>query len=232
MRVLVLTIAMLLSGWSYAAENYPSQRITVIAPFAPGSGTDAVARIVSQRLSEILKTTIIVDNRVGANGALGAAAAARSAPDGYTLFAGGTSTHAANPSLSEIDPVRSRRRFRSDFAVRPVSLFPDRRSQPARQKRRRPRGAGQEQAGHVDVRLCQRAWPIVRRGVQAAGRDRYRRRALPKQPAGRDRHYCATCLDDVYRTWHLRSPRSRPAWYARSQPQIRTAPRYSLTFRP
>jgi tripartite-type tricarboxylate transporter receptor subunit TctC len=120
-RVLVLMIAMLLSGWSYAAENYPSQRITMIVPFAPGSGTDAVARIVSQRLSEILKTTIVVDNRVGANGALGAAAAARSAPDGYTLFAGGTSTHAANPSLLksiQYDPV-------ADFVpISQYGLFP------------------------------------------------------------------------------------------------------------
>src|SRR4051794_997418 len=74
-RVVLLTIALLLSQLNQAsAENYPSQRITVIAPFAPGSGTDSVARIVFQRLSELLKTTIVIDNRVGANGALGATA--------------------------------------------------------------------------------------------------------------------------------------------------------------
>lgn len=119
MRVLLLAIALLLSHGSLAtaAEIYPSQRITVIAPFAPGSGTDGVARIVFQRLSELLKATIIIDNRVGANGALGATAAARSAPDGYTLLVGGTSTHAANPSLLksiQYDPI-------TDFV--PISQF-------------------------------------------------------------------------------------------------------------
>ncbi|MCP3409381.1 tripartite tricarboxylate transporter substrate binding protein [Bradyrhizobium sp. CCGB01] len=118
MRVLLLTIVLLLSQLSGAgAQNYPSQRITVIAPFAPGSGTDGVARIVFQRLSELLKTTIVIDNRVGANGALGATAAARSVPDGYTLLVGGTSTHAANPSMLksiQYDPV-------ADFA--PISQF-------------------------------------------------------------------------------------------------------------
>lgn len=119
MRVLLLAIALLLSHGNLAAavETYPSQRITVIAPFAPGSGTDGVARIVFQRLSELLKATIIIDNRVGANGALGATAAARSAPDGYTLLVGGTSTHAANPSLLksiQYDPI-------TDFV--PISQF-------------------------------------------------------------------------------------------------------------
>lgn len=118
MRAPLLTIALLLSQLNGAgAETYPSQRITVIAPFAPGSGTDGVARIVFQRLSELLKATIIIDNRVGANGALGATAAARSAPDGYTLLVGGTSTHAANPSLLksiQYDPI-------TDFV--PISQF-------------------------------------------------------------------------------------------------------------
>lgn len=82
-----------------AAQTYPARPITLIVPFGPGSGTDAVTRIVSQRLSEVLKTPIVVDNRAGANGAIGAAAAARATPDGYTLMAGGSSTHAANPSL-------------------------------------------------------------------------------------------------------------------------------------
>ncbi|MET0409374.1 MAG: tripartite tricarboxylate transporter substrate binding protein [Hyphomicrobium sp.] len=123
MQVFLVTIALLLSlcNLAAAAEKYPSQRITVIAPFAPGSGTDGVARIVFQRLSELLKTTIVIDNRVGANGALGATAAARSAPDGYTLLIGGTSTHAANPSLLksiQYDPV-------ADFApISQLGLFP------------------------------------------------------------------------------------------------------------
>jgi tripartite-type tricarboxylate transporter receptor subunit TctC len=100
MRRIPLAFAMLLFACGIAtAETYPSRRITVIVPFAAGSGTDSVARIVTQRLAEMLKTIIVVENRPGASGSIGATAAARSAPDGYTLFFGGTSTHAANPSL-------------------------------------------------------------------------------------------------------------------------------------
>lgn len=113
---------MLLSVWDVAtADSYPSRRITVIVPFGAGSGTDSVARIVTQRLAEILKATIVVENRPGASGSIGAAAAARSAPDGYTLFFGGSSTHAANPSLLksiQYSPLE-------DFApIARIGLFP------------------------------------------------------------------------------------------------------------
>lgn len=118
MRHVLLGIVVLLSSCCLAtAEAYPSQRITVIVPFGPGSGTDSIARVVCQRLSEVLKTTIIIENRVGANGALGTTSVARSTPDGYTLMLGGTSTHAANPSLLksiQYNPA-------TDFA--PISLF-------------------------------------------------------------------------------------------------------------
>jgi tripartite-type tricarboxylate transporter receptor subunit TctC len=103
------------------AQTYPAKRITVIVPFGPGSGTDGVARIVTQRLSEVLKATIVVENRPGASGAIGAVATARSAPDGYTLMFGGSSTHAANPSLLksiQYSPTE-------DFApIGRVGLFP------------------------------------------------------------------------------------------------------------
>ena len=100
MRRVVLAFTMFLAVCGIArAETYPSRRITVIVPFAAGSGTDSVARIVTQRLAEMLSAIIVVENRPGASGSIGATAAARSAPDGYTLFFGGTSTHAANPSL-------------------------------------------------------------------------------------------------------------------------------------
>ena len=107
MRRFALAFAMFLAVCDIAtAETYPSRRITVIVPFGAGSGTDSVARIVSQRLAEMLNTIIVVENRPGANGSIGAAAAARSAPDGYTLFSGGSSTHAANPSKEIDEPVR------------------------------------------------------------------------------------------------------------------------------
>ena len=122
MRRIVIAFATLLAVCGIAtAETYPSRRITVIVPFGAGSGTDGVARIVTQRLAEKLKTIIVVENRPGASGAIGAVAAARSAPDGYTLFFGGASTHAANPSLLKSIQYSPR----EDFApIASLGLFP------------------------------------------------------------------------------------------------------------
>jgi tripartite-type tricarboxylate transporter receptor subunit TctC len=92
-----------------AQDSYPSKTITLIVPFAAGSGTDNVARIISQRLSERLKQPVIVDNRAGANGQIAAEAAARAKPDGYTLFMTTNTTHSANPSLYKTlryDPIK------------------------------------------------------------------------------------------------------------------------------
>lgn len=89
----------LLSPLTAQAQDYPNHYITLIVPLAPGSGTDAIARLVAARLGDVLGKQIVVENKVGANGAIGTAAAARAAPDGYTLLVGGTTTHAGNPNL-------------------------------------------------------------------------------------------------------------------------------------
>jgi tripartite-type tricarboxylate transporter receptor subunit TctC len=78
---------------------WPQRALTLIVPTAPGSGADALARIVAPALNRALGQTVVVDNRVGANSQIGAQAAARAAPDGYTLFMGSATTHAVNPSL-------------------------------------------------------------------------------------------------------------------------------------
>ena len=119
---IVFVFAMLVVACSTAtAQTYPAKRITVIVPFGAGSGTDGVARVVTQRLAEVLKTTIVVENRPGASGAIGAVATARSAPDGYTLMFGGSSTHAANPSLLKSIQYSPK----DDFApIARVGLFP------------------------------------------------------------------------------------------------------------
>src|SRR5690349_16268498 len=65
---------------------YPAKPIHIIVPFPPGAGTDAVARIVAQKLGESMSAAVIVDNRPGASGAIGAAEVARADPDGYTLL--------------------------------------------------------------------------------------------------------------------------------------------------
>jgi tripartite-type tricarboxylate transporter receptor subunit TctC len=96
------------SAWAEDKE-YPNQPIRLIVPFAAGSGTDAVARIVAQGLGTALKTSVIVDNRAGANGIIAAELVAKAAPNGYTLFMTTNTTHSANPSLYKhlpYDPVK------------------------------------------------------------------------------------------------------------------------------
>ena len=70
------------------AQAYPNRTIRLIAPFPAGGGTDSAARIIAVRLSELLGQQLVVDNRAGAGSNIGAEAAARSAPDGYTLLLG------------------------------------------------------------------------------------------------------------------------------------------------
>jgi len=85
------------------AADYPSQPIRVIVPFAPGGSTDIVARIVSQRMSEELGQSMVVENKAGAGGAIGAAEAARAKPDGYTLSIATVSTLAVLPACRPKD---------------------------------------------------------------------------------------------------------------------------------
>jgi tripartite-type tricarboxylate transporter receptor subunit TctC len=81
-----------------SAQEFPAKTVRVIAPFAPGGATDALARLVSQQLSERWRHQVIVDNRPGAGGNIGAELAARAAPDGYTLVVAGA-PHAINMTL-------------------------------------------------------------------------------------------------------------------------------------
>jgi tripartite-type tricarboxylate transporter receptor subunit TctC len=81
-----------------AAQDYPTKPVRLIAPFAPGGATDALARIVGQKLAERWRQSVIVDNRPGASGNIGAELAARSAPDGHTLVVAGA-PHAINMTL-------------------------------------------------------------------------------------------------------------------------------------
>jgi tripartite-type tricarboxylate transporter receptor subunit TctC len=91
------------------ASSYPTKTVRVIVPFAAGGGSDAVARILSQKLSEKLGQQFVVENRTGAGGSIGADAVAKAAPDGYTLLLGSSSEVALYPSLqpkSPYDPTK------------------------------------------------------------------------------------------------------------------------------
>jgi len=109
LRTLVALAALAIPFTGIAqAPAYPTKVIRLIVPFPPGAGTDTVARFVAQRLSQAMNATIIVDNRTGAGGAIGAAEVARADADGYTLLfvAGPFTTVAAASKNPGYDPVR------------------------------------------------------------------------------------------------------------------------------
>ena len=87
------------------AQGYPNRPVRMIIPFAPGGASDFVGRIMQPRLGELLGQPIVVENRAGASGNIGVEAAARSTPDGYTLFLGNIGTIAVNPAVFTMLPV-------------------------------------------------------------------------------------------------------------------------------
>jgi tripartite-type tricarboxylate transporter receptor subunit TctC len=108
--VLLIAVALLACVSPTAdAQDYPTRQVTIIVPFAPGGSADIVARMYAQKLSDRLGKPVVVDNRAGAGTAIGAAAAARATPDGYTFLLGGSSALAYNVTLHKAlpyDPVR------------------------------------------------------------------------------------------------------------------------------
>ena len=99
MRTVIAGFALLATLGVAHAQTYPNKPIRIIIAQAPGSATDVISRVVGNRLSEALGQPIVVEARPGAGGAVGTEAAARSAPDGYTLFMGNNSTHGSNPAV-------------------------------------------------------------------------------------------------------------------------------------
>ena len=111
-----LATALILTSAAAYAQSFPSKSLRLVAPFSTGGALDLIARSVGQKLSDGLGRPVIVDNKAGASGAIGSEFVARSAPDGYTLLLGATTTHGINPALNprlSYDPVK-------DFT--PISL--------------------------------------------------------------------------------------------------------------
>ncbi len=115
--LLSLGLAAQVHAQAPAAGAYPNKPIKAIVPFAPGSATDQIGRAFAQKMSETLGQPIVVENRAGVNGMLGADAVAKSAPDGYTILVGTNSTNAALKSLMKKLP------YDQDTAFAPIAYL-------------------------------------------------------------------------------------------------------------
>jgi tripartite-type tricarboxylate transporter receptor subunit TctC len=115
-RVALICALLVAIAWPASAANYPQRPITLVVPFPPGGGTDSIARDLAQQLHEKLGQSIIVDNRGGAGGAIGAQAVAKSKPDGYTLLFV-TSTFVTHAATEETLPYG----VQKDFA--PIAML-------------------------------------------------------------------------------------------------------------
>jgi len=106
MRILLVFAVLAMAAGFAQSQQYPTKPVRIIAPFAPGGGTDFIARLIAQKLTERLGQQVIVENKPGAGGNLGAEFAVKSAPDGYTLLLVAGS-YTVNPSLYKLsfDPV-------------------------------------------------------------------------------------------------------------------------------
>jgi tripartite-type tricarboxylate transporter receptor subunit TctC len=100
MQVVALCVALVLAMPAHA-QRYPSRTIEIVVAYGPGGSTDQVARPIAQRLQERLGQSVIILNKPGANGTLGAMSVARAAPDGYTLYVGYTGETAIIPQISK-----------------------------------------------------------------------------------------------------------------------------------
>ena len=95
----------------WAADNYPSRPIKLIVPFGAGGSTDIVARLLADKMGPLLGQAVVIENKGGAGGSIGAAEIAKSAPDGYTIGMATVSTHGSNPAIMSKLPYDARKDF-------------------------------------------------------------------------------------------------------------------------
>src|SRR5438046_8102759 len=116
MKIIIAIAAALGVAANAAAQGYPSRPITLVVGFAPGGGTDTVARVMQKKLGEYLGQTVVVENRAGAGGAIAADVVSKANPDGYTILLATIAALAVAPHLNSKLPYNPL----TDFA--PISM--------------------------------------------------------------------------------------------------------------
>ena len=119
--IAIVSLALCVSATAQTPASWPSKPVTLVVTYPPGGGADAMARLIAPRLGEALGQPVIVENKPGAGGQIGAAAVAKSAPDGHTLMLD-ASSFAVNPALYPKLPYDTDKAFR---AVGVIALFPN-----------------------------------------------------------------------------------------------------------
>lgn len=119
----ILMVALSIAAPAYAQSGYPSRPITLVVAFAPGGGTDTAARIIAKELAAELGQPVVVDNRAGAGGAIGATSVARATADGYTLLLGTGSELVVLPAVKTKPPYDTMKEFAPVARIGTVSLM-------------------------------------------------------------------------------------------------------------
>ena len=202
------------------AQDYPTKPVKLVVPFPPGGSLDNAGRLIAQKLCRSLwGQSVVVENRPGAGGNIGADFVAKSPPDGYTILMGALSTHAVNPNLYSEDAVRRGQGLRADHADRRHAQRAGRQCVLAGEQRQGVHRLYQGQSRQALVRLGQQRQrgPSRRRALQ--GRDRHRLRAHPVQGrrARRRRRCSPATRSSCSTTSPTRWRRSRPASSRRSR---------------
>ncbi len=109
-RAVIATAGALAATGTASAQDYPTKPIRIISPFGPGTATDTVARVIGNEIGKLTGQAVVIENKPGAEGQIGAQAAAAAAPDGYTVFITTQTTQAINPHVYKsltYDPVKN-----------------------------------------------------------------------------------------------------------------------------
>ena len=202
--LLISAVALVGAGISvgagaFAQENYPTRPITLVVPYAPGGATDIIGRVVAEEVSNTIGQRVIVENRPGAAGSLGAAAVSRADPDGYTLLMGALTSHSINMSLQAKPGFDLKKNFAPITLAGNVGLALV--VNPTCRGQVRPGadclGKGAAREAHLCISRCRFAAASCRRDVQFHGRHQARSCPISRQRAGDDGHDWRACAGDV-----------------------------------